>query len=213
MSVVNSNGIRAIVFDLDGTLYVSDGLALAIQAAAAGYIAGLQGVSHDQARGLMADTRRRMQQEAGVAQTLSAVCCALGGTVQGLHNVFISELRPEDYLRRDDAVVRLLERLGQRFDLYLYTNNNRTLTGRIISALGLDGLFRDVFTIDDCWRSKPDQQRFEGVLQVIGARPEEILFVGDRYEVDLRLPEQNGCPIYLTRNIAQLMRLERLIGE
>ncbi len=213
MSIVNSNGIRAIVFDLDGTLYVSDGLALAIQAAAAGYIAGLQGVSHDQARGLMADTRRRMQQEAGVAQTLSAVCCTLGGTVQGLHNVFISELRPEDYLRCDDAVVRLLERLGQRFDLYLYTNNNRTLTGRIISALGLDGLFRDVFTIDDCWRSKPDQQRFEGVLQVIGARPEEILFVGDRYEVDLRLPEQNGCPIYLTRNIAQLMRLERLIGE
>jgi len=212
MTIPAALAIRAIVFDLDGTLYVSDKFAATIQEAAAGYIASLQGISIAEARLLIAATRLRLSEENGAEQTtLSAACSALGGTTQALHGYFQNNLRPEDFLQRDERVVELLSRLSRRSALYIYTNNNRPLTGRILRLLGLEGCFRGIFTIDDTWRAKPDETGLEQVLDATGLTPPEVLFVGDRFEVDLRLPEQKGCPIYLSQSVDQLLRLEELL--
>ena len=153
----------------------------------------------------------RLAEESGTVQTISAVCRELGGSVQELHRYFEHTLRPEAYLVRDERVIRLLERLAEQFSLYIYTNNNRVLTARIMDYLGLDGLASGIFTIVDSWRGKPDEGMVRKVLEEVGLPPSEILFVGDRYDVDLRLPEQLGCPVYLSQNLEQLFRLEDLL--
>lgn len=204
--------IRGIVFDLDGTLYVSEPFAATIQEAAAGYISALKGISHDEVRALMAATRIRLAETLGITPTLSAVCSDLGGNIRDLHAAFEAQLSPESYLVRDDRVIALLERLSQCFALSVYTNNNRALATRIISYLGLDGLFRHTFAIDDRWQAKPDEGMLDLVLDRLGLLPNETLFVGDRYDVDLRLPEQRGCPVYLSQGVEQLLRLEGLLN-
>ncbi|GFE62207.1 HAD family hydrolase [Geobacter sp. AOG2] len=206
------SAIRGIVFDLDGTLYVSDPFAATIQEVATGYIASLKGVSGDEACSLMAATRSRLCETHGITPTLSTVCTELGGNIRELHAVFESRLRPESYLVRDERVIILLERLSQRFELSLFTNNNRALTTRIIGYLGLDVFFRHIFAIDDQWLAKPDESMLEQVLTRLGLTPAEALFVGDRYDVDLRLPEQRGCPVYLSQSVEQLLRLEELLN-
>ncbi len=207
-----SADIRGIVFDLDGTLYVCDRFAAKIQEASAAYIAGLKQINHEEAERLMAATRQRLTEESGMVQTLSAVCAELGGSIQDLHRLFERTLRPEAYLVRDERVIRLLKRLAERFSLYIYTNNNRVLTARIINYLGLDdGMISGIFTIDDTWRGKPNEEMVRRVLGEIGLSPTEALFVGDRYDVDLRVPEQLGCPVYLSQNLEQLLRLEQLL--
>lgn len=211
MTVLTSAEIRGIVFDLDGTLYVCDRFAAEIQDAAAAYIAGVMGVGRGEAGELMAATRQRLTEESGTVQTLSAVCVELGGSVRELHRHFERTLRPEAYLVRDERVIRLLEGLGGQFSLYIYTNNNRVLTTRIMDYLGLDGLVRGIYTIDDTWRGKPDEGMVRKVLEEIGFAPNETLFVGDRYDVDLRVPEQLGCPVYLSQSLEQLLRLEELL--
>jgi putative hydrolase of the HAD superfamily len=80
-----------------------------------------------------------------------------------------------------------------------------------MSHLGLDGLMNSIFTIDDTWQGKPDVEMLRGILEKIGLLPHEALFVGDRYDVDLRLPEQLGCPVYLSQSLEQLLRLEELL--
>ena len=205
--------IRDIVFDLDGTLYVSQSFAATIQEQAAVYMAAARGISADEAQMLIDATRARLAEESGTVQTLSAVCTSLGGTVRDLHAWFEKRLRPEAHLMRDERVVALLSHLGERFGLYLYTNNNRVLTMRILEYLGLDGLFSRVFAIDDAWRAKPDEGMLERILATIGRVPAEVLFVGDRYDVDLRLPEQKGCPVFLSQNVEQLLRLEELLSS
>ena len=204
--------IRGIVFDLDGTLYVSPDFAATTQDAAAGYIAGLTGVTLEQASLVIAATRKNLAEESGEIPTLSSVCAKLGGDIRDLHTRFAEQLRPEDYLARDGRVVALLERLARRMPLYLYTNNNRTLTTRIIGLLGLDGLFRRIYTIDDSWKGKPDEGMLDRILADAGLSPPEALFVGDRYDVDLRLPEQRGCPVYLSQSVEQLLRIEDILG-
>ena len=211
MPELMSAEIRGIVFDLDGTLYVCDRFAAEIQDAAAAYIAGLKRISQPEAGLLMAATRLRLMEESGTVQTISAVCRELGGSVQELHRYFEQNLRPEAYLVRDERVIRLLERLGEQFSLYIYTNNNRALTARIMNYLGLDGLVSNIFTINDTWVGKPDEGMVNRVLSETGLSPAEALFVGDRYDVDLRVPEQLGCPVYLSQNLEQLLRLEKFL--
>lgn len=211
MPELPSAEIRGIVFDLDGTLYVCERFAAEIQHAAASYIAGIKGISRDEAELLMAATRARLSAESGTVQTLSRVCTELGGSVQELHRFFEATLRPEAYLARDERVIRLLERLAGQFSLAIYTNNNRVLTARIMNYLGLESAVTTVFTIDDAWRGKPDEGMVRRVLENLGLAPGEALFVGDRYDVDLRVPEQLGCPVYLSQSMEQLLRLERLL--
>jgi len=211
MTALTSAEIRGIVFDLDGTLYVCDRFAAEIQDAAAAYIAGVMGIGRGEAGELMTATRQRLVEESGTVQTLSAVCVELGGSVRELHRHFERTLRPETYLVRDERVIRLLECLGEQFSLYIYTNNNRVLATRIMDYLGLNGLVRGIYTIDDTWRGKPDEEMVRRVLEEIGFAPNETLFVGDRYDVDLRVPEQLGCPVYLSQSLEQLLRLEELL--
>jgi putative hydrolase of the HAD superfamily len=211
MSSAESQEIRGIVFDLDGTLYECDRFAVEIQNASAAYIAGLKQISQPEAGLLMVATRLRLMEEIGTVQTISAVCTALGGSVQELHRFFEQNLRPEAYLVRDERVIRLLERLAEHYSLYIYTNNNRVLTARIMNYLGLDGVVSNIFTIDDTWVGKPDEGMVKEILALIGLSPAEALFVGDRYDVDLRVPEQLGCPVYLSQNLEQLLRLEKFL--
>lgn len=206
-----ANRISGIIFDLDGTLYVSPAFAATIQDAAARYIARLKGITPGQAGQLLAATRTIVAEETGGVPTLSAVCARLGGDVRDLHAFFVEQLQPEAYLTRDERVVALLERLARRIPLYLFTNNNRALTTRIIDILGLQGLFRRIYTIDDTWHGKPDEGMLDRILAEAGLMPAQALFVGDRYDVDLRLPEQRGCPVYLSQSVEQLLRLEAIL--
>ncbi|HEY3308256.1 MAG TPA: HAD family hydrolase [Desulfuromonadaceae bacterium] len=211
MQSYRPSDIRGMVFDLDGTLYVSSAFAATIQDEAVVYMAGVMGVTKAEAALVMSDTRRRMAEESGTVQTLSAVCTELGGNVRDLHAFFEERLVPENYLVRDERVIELLQGLSKRFKLYIYTNNNHVLATRIIELLGFEGLFERVFAIDDEWRAKPDEYVLEQVLKVTAIPPAQLLFIGDRYDVDLRLPEQKGCPVFLTQNVDQLLRLKDLI--
>ena len=212
MSQSPSSKIRGIVFDLDGTLYVCNTFAALIQDAATTYIASIKGISQDMASLLLTSTRLRLMEESGTVQTLSTVCTELGGNIRELHVFFEENLRPEACLVRDERVIRLLEHLSKQFSLHIYTNNNRPLTTRIITYLGLNSFFRSVYAIDDTWRAKPDEEMLKRVLSENGLLPTETLFVGDRYDVDLRLPEQLGCPVYLSQTLEQLLRLEELLA-
>ena len=211
LKIPGAAGVKAIVFDMDGTLYVCDEFAAAIQNGGADYLAGVLGVASEEARRMMAATRRRLAEESGSVQTLSNVCRSLGGNVADLHAHFQQHLRPESCLKRDELVVSLLERLRRHFALYIYTNNSRVLTTRILNLIGMENCFEGFFTIDETWQAKPDETRLKQILNEIGLPPAEVLFVGDRYEVDLRLPEKASCPIYLSQSIDQLLMLDDLV--
>ena len=203
--------IRGIIFDLDGTLYESAAFAATIQDAAALYIAGIKGIESSEARRQIVETRSRLTDERDEAPTLSAVCGELGGTISALHAFFETCLQPEAYLTKDQRVVSLLNLLHKHFQLYLYTNNNRLLTARILAQLGLGEYFRRIHTIDDTWIAKPDCYMLNRILAEAGLQPQQALFVGDRYDVDLRLPELSGCPVYQSQSVEQLLRLKDLL--
>ncbi len=205
--------VKALILDLDGTLYVSSDLGRAINDSACAYLAELKGVEVAAAERLIRETKKRLSAASGVDTTLSRACMELGVDIRELHRRFAAEIDPFRYLRVDGRVVELLKMLGERYALYIYTNNNLSLSERVMTAIGVAGLFRRVFTIEDSWRPKPDRQTLEDILAAIGARPDECLFVGDRYDVDLRLPASLGSAVFLATTPEELLNLINLTRE
>lgn len=201
--------ITSIIFDLDGTLYSSPELAGEIQRVAAAGLALQLGITAKEAEARLSAAKAELHLATGCEATLSAACGKLGGDLKALHSYLSEQVSPEKHLVRDERVVAMLERLGKQFGLYLYTNNNRSLTDRIMRAIGIDGLFAEVFPVEDFWRAKPDRLALAKLYAAIGAEPGECLFVGDRYDVDLRLPEEHGSTVFLAQTIDTLLSLEK----
>lgn len=203
------NRITSIIFDLDGTLYESRELAAEIQRVAAEGLSLQLGLTAKEAGAKLSAAKADLFAKTGCEATLSAACATLGGDIKALHGYLAENINPEKYLLRDERVVAMLKRLGSDYALYLYTNNNRVLTDRIMRAIGIDGLFTEVFSVEDFWRAKPDRLALAKIFAAIGAEPVECLFVGDRYDVDLRLPEEHGSRVFLTRTMNELLSLEK----
>jgi putative hydrolase of the HAD superfamily len=159
----------------------------------------------------LAETKRSIASRTGREATMSAACAELGCDIRALHRYLAEVIVPEPFLQRDERVVAMLERLALKHALYIYTNNNRSLAGRIMAAIGVDRPMRRLFTIEDLWRSKPDRIALEAIFAMIGALPQDCLFVGDRYDVDLRLPEEMGSRIYMTKTVDELLGLEGFV--
>lgn len=205
--------LKAILFDLDGTLYVSTPLGREIRLSACRYVAALKGVGVEEADRLLNEAKKRLSAVSGVDTPLSLACGELGGDLRELHRHFAAEIRPEPFLSRDERVVELLKTLAGKFELYIYTNNNRVLTDAIMHFIGVAGLFKGVFTIEDSWRPKPDREGLAETLRRTGRKPDECLFVGDRYDVDLRLPAEMGCAVFLVSSTEELFPLAKLMSE
>jgi len=200
--------ITSIVFDLDGTLYSSSEFADEIFLAAAKGLALQLGMEPAEAASRLAAAKEAIAARTGREATLSTASQELGGDIRAFHDYLAGHVNPEQFLARDEQVVAMLQRLQEKYRLYIYTNNNRTLAARIMRATGIEDLFTAVFTIEDFWRAKPDRLALAKLYAAIGAEPVECLFAGDRYDVDLRLPEEHGSLVLLTTTVAGLLTLE-----
>jgi putative hydrolase of the HAD superfamily len=203
--------LKSLVFDLDGTLYVNHDLGREIHLCGCRYIGELKGTSVTEADELIRATKKWLKEESGFDSSLSHACLELGGDLRELHRRFALEIRPERYLSPDDRVTRLLQSLGRRFDLTIYTNNNLILANLIMELIGVAGLFRHVLTIEDSWRPKPDRDALEGVYRTIARKPAECMFIGDRYDIDLRLPAAMGSTVFLAKSVEELFPLNKLM--
>lgn len=205
--------LAAIIFDLDGTLYTSSALAAEIHRVACSALAQQLGGSSEEAGTRLAAAKAGILAATGREVTLSAACLELGCDIRELHRYLAGKIDPEPFLTRDSRVVAMLERLSGRYPIYIYTNNNSSLATRIIKKLGLDGCIRKTFAIDGNWCAKPDKKGVEAILAEIGVSPGQSLFVGDRYDVDLRIPAELGSSVFLTRTVEELLTLEEFIHD
>jgi putative hydrolase of the HAD superfamily len=204
--------IRSIVFDLDGTLYVSDEVADEIWIAACDLVAHSRGLSREAGREVLRCSKRRLAETLDEEPTLTRTCLELGIDASEFHRALQQRVHPERYLDPDPVLYALLDSLRDRCDLYLYTNNSLPLTQKILALLGVDGLFRRLYTIEYTWRPKPDVETLERILEDIAGPPESFLFVGDRQQVDLKLAQAAGSPTLLVRETADLLQIHKMMG-
>lgn len=176
--------MQAILFDLDNTLYPAEkDLFSLIDVRINRYMQEVVAIDSDDVDGL----RKRYWQEYGT-------------TLQGL--IRHHRVNPEDYLDYVHAVdvgSRLepdveLRRVIENLPLpsYVFTNASRCHVDRVVAALGLEGLFADVFDIRiDTYQPKPHPGPYQQVLSRIKLSGDCCVMVEDQPQ-NLKTAKQLG---------------------
>lgn len=177
--------IKAIIFDLDGTLYTSRTVYGKFAEAAYHTYEKFAGVGRAAAKAILEKRRAAMKKRTGHAVAYTRVLISFGIPIAAWHRENIAYFDAGGLLRRDRRLKKALTRLKDKYRLAVLTNNNRIQTGRILAALGIENLFDRVFTYNTFKRLKPDRAILRNVAKRLKLDYAECLVVGDRREVDL----------------------------
>jgi putative hydrolase of the HAD superfamily len=164
--------LRVLLFDLDDTLYArASGLWPAIGQRINAYMVERMGLQPDAARAL-----RQVYLD------------AYGTTLNGLRHehgidpldylAFVHDLPLERYLEPSPELQQMLGRLPQR--KIIFTNADAPHAQRVITRLGVAQFFERIIDVHALnFVNKPDPRAYQQVLELVGAMPDECLFVDD----------------------------------
>jgi len=159
------------LFDLDNTLYpLESGLAARMSPRITDFVERLTGLPRPEALAL----QKRYLADHGL--TLRGLMDHHGVDPDVYHAVFHDV--PLDCLVPDPALAAALRRLpGRRL---IFTNSDDIHTERVLQALGLAGLFEDVFHIGSAaFAPKPSRAAFDAIVRAHAIEPRTAAFFED----------------------------------
>ena len=165
--------IKALLFDLDNTLYpASSGLDREIDQRMTAFTARYLGIPEKE------------------AHTLRKTDARLFGTtlqwlreVYGFHDIeeYIQAVHPPEvsqFIRFDPKLVQMLEELP--FPKAVLTNSPREHAERVLNCLKITDYFNAVFDIRfNSFRGKPYPEAYQRAVNYLGTKINEVLFVDD----------------------------------
>ncbi len=84
------------------------------------------------------------------------------------------------------GAIELLDYLTAKgYPLYILSNGFAEVQSRKLESGGIAHYFRRLILSDEIGVTKPDRRLFDYALQQIGAKPSEVLIVGDNYDADI----------------------------
>jgi HAD superfamily hydrolase (TIGR01549 family) len=122
-------------------------------------------------------------------------------------------ITPEDYLKSDPRLKKVLKELHKRYRLVALTNNTSRVGLRTLEVLGVSDLFELVIGLDMTGHSKPHPAVYDYVLEKVKAAPGLITSIGDRYQVDLKKPLDLGMGGVLVNGMEDVYKLPQLLLE
>jgi putative hydrolase of the HAD superfamily len=165
--------IRYIVFDLDNTLYPSSlGLDEEMVERIGRFVAQYLGLSDEKARAL------RSERSSQYGTTLEWLIAEKGLDDIEAYYAAVHPDGEEARLEPDPKLRAFLERLP--VPAAILTNAPMEHAERVLRKLDLEGLFSHIFDIR--WnglKGKPAESAFKRVLQALGMKSDEVLFIDD----------------------------------
>lgn len=189
--------LKAVVFDLDDTLYNERDFFRSGFTAVA-QVLKERGVQDAAAAVSWLEQYHHNESRSGVFQKLAGQLGFSPEWIPALVSVFRSH-RPA--IRLADDALEVLPRLRESFRLGCVTDGWAAVQRGKIEALGISGMLDAIVIADDHGRDywKPHARPFLECCQSLGVAPAEALFVGDNPERDLLGAHNCGMPFVWIR--------------
>jgi phosphoglycolate phosphatase len=176
--------VRALIFDLDGTL-IDSKLDLALSVNATLVELGQSPLPHDQIFSYVGQ---------GAPALIARALGSAASEENCLHGLefFIKYYSAHklDHTVLYPGVRETLDALNG-MPMAVFTNKPVRVSRSIIQELGVAGHFRHVYGGNSFERKKPDPMGVESILREFGAAPEQVMVVGDS-EVDVQTARNAG---------------------
>jgi len=213
--------IRAILFDIDGTLYTNAAYVRFQQDVLMEELARVSGESVQAVTSALDAART---QNPGKTGSLGNAMAALGidiATSVEWRNRLIDPgkfLKPDPLLRQTLSGLTDVSRQRQSTSrgtlndetplvLIAVTNNPRRTGEATLDALGVLDLFKRVVGLDDTMKSKPAREPYLLAASLAGVENARCISIGDRYEVDLAVPLELGMGAVMVSGVEDVYRL------
>ncbi len=205
--------IRAVVFDMDDTLYACNELRMRFRKAAWLLIAQTLRLTETQGEEAYYRIRERLTEERGYRPSNWDIVIHFGIKKAEWISYSMESVDPTRFLKKDDRLIAVLKRLKIRCRLGILTNNNRVQAERILSALGITDLMDVVHAATEAGHRKPDPRPFRQIIRELGCSADECLMVGDDIPVDLVPAAKLGMATYHVGNAADIYAIGDVIGK
>ena len=205
------DGAKALLFDMDGTLYTNDEYLRSQIDLPVRRLAERRGLPFQAMSAEIAAYREQWAAAHGGQKTsLGAVFQFYGVSME--ENIRWREelYEPERYLAKDERLRQSLLALSGgegSFALALVTNNPLSIARRTLAALGVGDLFPVVVALDTCGVSKPHRTPYLKAAELLGLPPPACVSVGDRYDIDIAIPLELGMGGILVDGVEEVKRL------
>ncbi len=178
--------IKAVIFDLDGTFYRSDEYIVHVRRIMDEVLAEFLGVSVDEAH-------RRLDEVKAKLLTISSSVEHLGMKRREFYRKVAEKVRPTQYIPRRPEVKEMLRELrSMGLRIGVHTNSGRPLAERVLEALGLSAEDFDACITSDDAEPKPSPEGYRRFLEIFGAEAGEVVYVGDRWRVEVEPAKRLG---------------------
>ena len=206
--------IRALAFDMDLTLYSSPEYGQFQVDVLIERLGNLRGLGFDEMKRDVEEKRKNWPSSHGGAKPcLSQIFCDYGISMEE-NVVWRNELfEPEKYLCRDGKLVETLSRLSSIFQLGVITNNPVLVARKTLAVLGVEEYFSVLVGLDTCLKSKPDKEPFLKFSSLANQPAETCVSIGDRYDIDIRVPLEIGMGGILVDGVEDVYQLPDLFRD
>ena len=214
--------LRAFIFDIDSTLYTNQAYAFEQVDCQVRQFAKERGITADEARRMVADYRKKFAAEhEGSKVSLGNTLLAFGVPIEQSVQWRRELLEPADFLGRDDRLIETLKILQEKYLLICVTNNPVLPARKTLEAIGVSDFFPDIVGLDTCFKSKPALEPFETAVKVLSKSAgdkglgqitaENCLAVGDRYDMDIKLPLEMGMGGILVSGVEEVYQIYKSV--
>ena len=205
--------IKTIIFDIDSTLYTNETYVSHQSEVQLRRFAKVRGISEEKARTMFDDYRSEWSkthggQKISESNTFAALGIPIETTVAWRNEL----IEPADFLSRDEKLFEVLQTLKESYALLCVTNNPVSVGRKTLSALGVENCIETVIGLDTFGKSKPAKEPFEEAARRTGAKIEECLSVGDRYDIDIALPLDMGMGGILVDGVSDVYELPNVLN-
>jgi FMN phosphatase YigB (HAD superfamily) len=118
---------------------------------------------------------------------------------------------PEKYLARDERLIGVMEILSGEYAITAVTNNTRDIAHRTLRVLGVGSFFHPVIGLDQTLVSKPTFKPFARAAGALGIPYTRCISIGDRFEVDIEVPVQEGMGGILVESMEDIYTLPEVL--
>jgi len=174
------SGIKAIGFDVDGTLYHAPD-AMSMEVGKILIAKAAEALSRDPD-----DLAEEYIMRRDELRSNTATLNSFGLEGEKIFQEVWDGIAIEKYVLPDKKLVKMMGELKKKYKIFLISNGTGTQVERKLTYLGLDYNDFDprIYCYDQGW-VKPDPQPFLAAIESLEIEPEEIVYVGDREDVDV----------------------------
>ena len=190
--VKNSGNIKAIIFDLDDTLYDCSGtLVLRGRRQVAGKIARLIKCSEEEAYSLQLEMEEKYGVKANIYEKIVSHYHLPGTYAQELLEEFV-HINISDITAFPDVIETLKRLKAQGYRLVLVTSGDKEMQRKKIDALGLNNRYFDDIVITERNKGQSKKACFQEIMKRYDLQAEEGICVGDKIDDELSASKSLG---------------------